>query len=74
MSKDKKYRFWTEEEIEHLKRYYGVVPAWLIAESLGRSVNAVYCKAKRLRLRSGLRGNGKPPKFLTELILNDRDD
>ena len=74
MDRDKNYKRWSSSEIEYLKRNYGLLPAWLIAKHLNRSTNAIYCKAKRLGLRSFLRGSGRPPKFLDELLYNNQDD
>lgn len=53
-------RRWTDEEIEYLKKYYGVIPLKEIAKKLNRSTSSVYCKGREL----GLTGRGNPPKFL----------
>ena len=36
---------WSSGDTEILKRYYGKVPVRALAKILGRTVNAVHCKA-----------------------------
>lgn len=56
MSRKQPYRFWTTEDLKHLKYWYGTKPAREIARELGRSVGSVYYMA----YRHGLQGDIAP--------------
>lgn len=43
-------RFWTDDEIVVLKKYYGRVPTKKLAEYLKRSGSGVRCKAQTLSM------------------------
>ncbi len=50
-------RAWTREEDGLLRDFYGRVPAWRLAERLGRAKHQVHYRAERLGLTRG-RGGG----------------
>ena len=52
---------WTENDIEILVQTYGTIPNPRLAEKLGRTVNAIQNKAKRLNLTK----KTKSPKVVT---------
>lgn len=47
-------RKWTKEELDYLQDRWGVVSKQAIANKLGRSFNAVNCKAYRIGLEDAL--------------------
>lgn len=47
-----KYTKWTDEEILYLKKHYGLLEYWEIADKLGRSKHSIVTKANRLGLYS----------------------
>jgi len=44
--------YWTEDEIQILKKYYGRVPTQKLASFLNRSYEATKCKAKALGIKA----------------------
>ena len=58
-----KKRRWTQDEIDILCRYYGVIPVHDLAVLLGRTVNSIYSKAYQLGLKSNY-PRGRLPKFI----------
>lgn len=42
---------WTEEEVEYLKKYYDVIPRKEVAKNLGRTINSVQVKARKIGLK-----------------------
>lgn len=57
--KSKTRRRWTDEEIAYLKENYGNYLDVTVAKRLGRSIDAVRVKAKRLHLRPFKAANGE---------------
>lgn len=69
----RKYKTWSDEEIDVLKALYGKIPAHEIAKILGRSQWGVYYKAYKLKLRSKLHGSNIP-KVLKPIIHKINED
>ena len=57
---NRRFKRWSEEEIEILKSLYGKIPAHEIAKILNRPIYGVYYKANKLKLKSKLHGSNIP--------------
>jgi len=70
------HRFWSEKEVELLKKAYCVVPTPLLAKALGRSVEAIKAKWWHIKHpKTNKRMNpcrGRMPKYLLPLLAQAR--
>jgi len=47
-----RFRVWTEQEEDIIRRYYGIVPTSLLAKYLKRTIKAVHDKAYTMNVRA----------------------
>ena len=62
------YKLWTEEETEYLRKNYRKKGPEACAEYLGKSIESIWMKARRMKLSAGRYFTDKEKKFIEKNI------